>query len=83
MEFFNIDAKIAANLMKISQNSTKTVYNLQHCRKLIQIMCQKGAETKMHKYLVGFMNLNFNQNLRNKFKIKVLNFLFICINLKF
>ena len=30
-------------------SSCKCVNNLQHCRKFMQIRCQKGALTKMHK----------------------------------
>ena len=44
---FNYDAKLAPNIMN-------------HCRKLVQIMCYKSAGTKMHKCLVGtFPLLNY------------------------
>jgi hypothetical protein len=45
--FLNFDAKLEPNLMQIFPNSTKKVHSLHHCRKFMQ----KGADTKMHKYL--------------------------------
>ena len=39
--------------MQIGPISNKKVENLHHCRKSMQIRCQKGAGTKMHKCLVG------------------------------
>ena len=50
-----------------SIKSTKKEQNLHNCRKLIQIRCQKGAGTKMHKCLVGFngflSNCLYSRNL--------------------
>ena len=42
-------AKLASNLMQICP---KQHHNLHHFRKLMQIRCQKGAGTKIHKCLV-------------------------------
>ena len=53
IHFLNFDAKLASNSMKFVPKRTKNMHNLHHSRKLIQIRCQKGADTKMHKCLVG------------------------------
>ena len=46
--FFNYHTKLAPNINKFVPNSTKKVHNLHHGRKLMQIRCHKGADTKMH-----------------------------------
>ena len=51
MNFFNFDANLAPIWM----------HNL---RKLMQIRCQKGASTKMQKYLVGLKS-NINTAMIN------------------
>ena len=41
---FSIGTHVLLNLM----------HDLHHCRKLMQIRCQKGPGTKMHTFSVGF-----------------------------
>ena len=68
IKFFNVDAKSTlknANLFQIAPN---LLHNLQHCRKLMQVRCQKGSSTKIHECLVGLWakantNPRFNKGL--------------------
>ena len=48
LDFLDFNAKLATNLCK----SFPKVHNLHDCRKLMQIRCQKGAGTKMHKIVL-------------------------------
>ena len=36
------------------------MYNLDYCKKIMQIRCQKGSGTKMHKCLVGLATGKFS-----------------------
>ena len=66
---------MAPNLMQIFPNCTIKVDNLHHCRKFMQIRCQKGASTKMHKCLVGYEYLSIEIN-HNKHLVKLISFIF-------
>ena len=51
INFINCDAKSVPNnnIMHICPKQYQNVNFLHHCRKMMQIRCQKGAGTKMHK----------------------------------
>ena len=50
---FNFDTKLDPSLMLICPKYHQKMHILPYCRKLMQIRCQKGAGTKMHKCLDG------------------------------
>ena len=60
---------------KLVPNSTKKMHNLHHYRKLMQIRCQKGADTEMPKCLVGLEPhgiMNYSRKLMVNFKKRFL-----------
>ena len=51
----NTTRKYSINFFKFwYENSITKVHNLHHCRKFVQIICQKGAGTKLHKCLLFY-----------------------------
>ena len=54
---------------KLFPNSTKKVHNLHHSRRFMQIRCQKGSDTKMHKCLVGIKE-NWFQSFPKKGRVR-------------
>ena len=53
---FNYYAILEPNIM--SQIALKSSY----CRKVLQIRCQKGAGTKMHKWIIGVKKNHIPKN---------------------